>query len=99
MILLRIAPHSNTTGTATTGHMAREAAKVVRDQAKAGERAAIDTRKTKRELQKQPCDAEKSIQLPNQSKQRKASRQLQPKITKKRSGGAVRSRVVAQKPP
>ena len=73
--------------------MAQEAAKVVRDQAKAEERAAIDACKAERAHQKQARDAEKSIQLPNQGK-RKASRQLQSKTTKKRGGGAGCSQVV-----
>lgn len=80
------------------GRMAREAAKVVRDQAKAEKRAAIDARKAERERQKQLRNAEKSIHLPKQNK-RKASRQLQPETTKRRSSSAVRSQVVAHKPP
>ena len=76
---------------------AREAAKVVRDQAKAEERALIDARKAERARQKQARDAEKNTQLTDRRK-RKASCQLQSKITKKRSDGAGRSRVVVHKP-
>ena len=70
---------------------------MVRDQAKAEERAAIDARKAERERQKQARDAQQSIQLLDQGK-RKAPRQLQPKTTKKRSSSARRSQVVVYKP-
>lgn len=68
-----------------------------RDRLHAIERAQIDARKAERARQKQARDAQKSIQLPKQGK-RKASHQLQPKTTKKRGGGTVRSRVVAYEP-
>ena len=73
--------------------VAREAAKVEREKEKAEKAAGIAERRAERERQKQAHEAEKSIQSPNQVR-RKVSRQLQPKITKKRGGRGNRSRAV-----
>jgi hypothetical protein len=56
--------------------------------------AAVAERKAERERQKQARDAQKATQLSQRGK-RKALSQLQSKTTKKRSGGAARSRPVA----
>jgi hypothetical protein len=77
--------------------VAREATKVVSDQAKAGECAAIDARKAEGASQKQARDAGRSIPLPNQGKL-KASRQLQSTTTKKRGDSAGCSQVIVHKP-
>jgi hypothetical protein len=53
-----------------------------RDQLKAVKAQEVAERKAAREVQKRNCNAGKNIQLPHQGK-RKASRQLQPRTTKK----------------
>ena len=69
-----------------------------RDHRVAESRARIDACKAAREAQNSDRDAQNSIQLSKQANV-KASHRSQSKITKRRGGGAARSRVVANSPP